>query len=1623
MDQAYLEWLQGIPTLGAEKARRIADRFPTFEHLRVAARDELAAVEGLTAKDIEAILDLVRPGSAETSNDLFLCPECGSFAGSKADACSVCGAQFGEAEPAASRPEAEPIPAPVPAEAKAIETAYLEWLLSLPRLGEAKARRVASRFPTFEHLRAASPEELESVDGLTPADREALGTVLGDAKDATKGGLFLCPECGSFTGKEASACSVCGAEFGAEEATVLAEADAFIDQEDRLPEVCLGCGAFMSPKSTRCGVCGRERSPADRIALPGVDLPADVAVPFCPHCGAYLYAESDECVICGRSVKEPLEPAVGAAARGVGRGFLSRWSRISEASAVTEEDRLREELDHYDRLLEADPLLEKVWAKRARVLGRLGRVQEAAESLARAAELNPAKDADYRLEVLDVLKASGDRSFLPPRWKQPAATAAPSAVDGRLVDALRHYEDLLAIDPNLDVAWRTKGEILERLGRPAEAREAFARAEALEGLEERARKASLSGLQTRGAIPETPPAGGRVNGRTNGRVNGRAPGHVNGRTNGVSEGRVNGLTNGAVNGLTFGRGATNGLVNGNGFTNGRLGRYGPARVPSQPHWARSVAGIAAVVALMILAPILASLLSPVPGSSGVLRIDRDFGDWAPFPAYVDSSSDQTANPDVNLVATKVHATAFDLFVYAQVQGVLLRGQGSNGTDSLFVLVDEDGRAATGYPVGPLGIDLAAEVYGWDASVAGTFRGIFNGTASPSSDDWNRFLARGTVDVAVVGSEVELRFPLERGPADAKVLVYLADSRGNRDPNDAIVRPARPSVIVEQRTVAPDVVSNRSAFLRVSLLPRGGASFVSALNVSRIGSSTDVASLSLFEDDGSDRLDAADPILASASLTGSAVSLPVNRTVSTPLVFWIEAAWTGPTPGRTFGLRVDDLWTDGSASVSTPEIGLVYLGAAPAGLLVDGAFGDWSGRPYGQDLLGDVVNRTGAVAFNANVDLLATAVDVGANFTAYVRVDGRALGGEDLPTSRPRTAPAGQAVDSDLDGVPDAVEITLPNPDLRFDFDNDNVTDNRTNDDVDGDGLTDYPTGPDPWLNTTIPAWFPAPYAGRAVTRYIGPIAPTVQEGVDVLYAYVDADNSTSTGLRTDLEGGAYGFDHALAVVGRNGLIRAAALYDYAPGAAVPWRFVRPIAAGLDAHRIEFGVDAAALGLQPSYRVVFFASDWRLEYDAALPDASVAVFPVGARAATSVVINEASPSSNPEWVELANPLGSTVSLTGWDLAIVRGNKVTRIFSFSGQAIGAWGSGFEYLRVTLPTNSLPNANGELYLRNGPTIVDVASYGSVASARSWARFKDPLTGVPVDTGAGADFYLSLAPSLGNGNDRHRPTFGFAKTVDAASSAPGDTVTYTVYYNNTDTGLAKNVWVNDTLPAGVTFIGASIAPTLVSGTALSWAFVDVLPNTFNAISVTVTLDAGLADGASLVNAARLAYTDQLRRPLAGIQAWANVTVARPVVTVEKTVSPSNAMAGDLVTFTIYYNNTGSASAGTVSIKDALPSGLTYVSSSPAPTWTDGATIFWNFTDVAPGAYSITLIAQVGASFNGTALVNWVFLNYTTANGFPLESSAASAVIAIPELTDFVFVAAVPLLILVLRRRARKAA
>src|SRR2546425_4074926 len=212
---------------------------------------------------------------------------------------------------------------------------------------------------------------------------------------------------------------------------------------------------------------------------------------------------------------------------------------------------------------------------------------------------------------------------------------------------------------------------------------------------------------------------------------------------------------------------------------------------------------------MVIVPILASMLSPSPGGpSSIIRIDGDFSDWAPFPAYADSSTDQVQNPGINLLDVKVATQNQNLFVNARVQGLLFQGSASNETDSVFVFLDEDNNRNTGYPIGDLGADAMVEIYGW-RDYQGLQHGVdsfrFNETGTPRSNDWRGVVSGRSAHAAGDGQRLGLRTTVA-DPAQTRILVYAADNPGDRGSAAGSAVPSRPAVVLGQQTRAADAVA-------------------------------------------------------------------------------------------------------------------------------------------------------------------------------------------------------------------------------------------------------------------------------------------------------------------------------------------------------------------------------------------------------------------------------------------------------------------------------------------------------------------------------------------------------------------------------------------------------------------------------------------------------------------------------------------------------------------------------------------------------------------------------------------------------------------------------------------------
>jgi uncharacterized repeat protein (TIGR01451 family) len=204
-----------------------------------------------------------------------------------------------------------------------------------------------------------------------------------------------------------------------------------------------------------------------------------------------------------------------------------------------------------------------------------------------------------------------------------------------------------------------------------------------------------------------------------------------------------------------------------------------------------------------------------------------------------------------------------------------------------------------------------------------------------------------------------------------------------------------------------------------------------------------------------------------------------------------------------------------------------------------------------------------------------------------------------------------------------------------------------------------------------------------------------------------------------------------------------------------------------------------------------------------------------------------------------------------------------------------------------------------------------------------------------------------------------------------------YTITVTNSGAAATDGsvVTVTDTLPAGLT-------PTPWSGSGwtcgISSQTVTCTRSTvlnagasYPAISIPVTVEQNAPS--SLTNTASVSGGGQVNT--------ANDTASDPTTVVSssdlsltKVVNNSGSGIGTEATFTITLTNSGPSNATGVAVRDQLPAGLTYVSSTPSVGTYDSGTGIWSIGNLASGtSVTLTLVARIDAlgSLNNTAQVS----------------------------------------------------
>jgi uncharacterized repeat protein (TIGR01451 family) len=183
--------------------------------------------------------------------------------------------------------------------------------------------------------------------------------------------------------------------------------------------------------------------------------------------------------------------------------------------------------------------------------------------------------------------------------------------------------------------------------------------------------------------------------------------------------------------------------------------------------------------------------------------------------------------------------------------------------------------------------------------------------------------------------------------------------------------------------------------------------------------------------------------------------------------------------------------------------------------------------------------------------------------------------------------------------------------------------------------------------------------------------------------------------------------------------------------------------------------------------------------------------------------------------------------------------------------------------------------------------------------------------------------------------PGISITKTADPAQGAPSTDVTFEIVVTNTGDSTLDPVIVNDTLPAGLSYVpgselvgGVATPPTTSDNITLTWDLGALGSSDNTTITFKAHIDAG--DAGTLTNS-----VEAIGTPLAGddVSDTATVDVTRlaPGINVTKTADPTKATPSTEVTFEIVVTNTGDSTLDPIIVNDTLPDGLTYVPGSGA--------------------------------------------------------------------------------------------
>lgn len=278
---------------------------------------------------------------------------------------------------------------------------------------------------------------------------------------------------------------------------------------------------------------------------------------------------------------------------------------------------------------------------------------------------------------------------------------------------------------------------------------------------------------------------------------------------------------------------------------------------------------------------------------------------------------------------------------------------------------------------------------------------------------------------------------------------------------------------------------------------------------------------------------------------------------------------------------------------------------------------------------------------------------------------------------------------------------------------------------------------------------------------------------------------------------------------------------------------------------------------------------------------------------------------------------------------------------------------------------------------------------------------------------------PTPGNNSGSATTTVTTQADLAVTKSGPagaiaGSNVAYTIGIANNGPSDAQNVSLADTIPAGTTFVsetqGSGPVFTCAAGTCTIATFAAGATAQF---TLTVSVNAAVPLGTMLTNSVTATSTTSDPTP-ANNTASATTTVGASADLSLTKSGPATAAGATNISYTLTAANLGPSDATGVSITDALPASLTFVSitQNTGPAFACGnssGTVTCTIATFANGATAtFTLTATISGAFSGS-LSNSATISATTTDPAPGNNSSTATTNVTPAAVDLATVKTAP--------------